>query len=286
MTMQKHTIATASSSMTFVPAKGGSACSLQFLINNHWQELLYCHDNYWDDDYDDLIGGWPFIFPICARIARNQEYGAYLYDGAIYHLPIHGFAPYLAWQVNKVQENSIELQLTDSKGTYKQYPFHFKVILKYTLFENELICEQQYFNCDNKVMPYYAGFHPYFSVADKGNTFLTFNAEKRFRYNKDFTDLIGTQALPKIPVCLADPAINESLYLLTTDKSVQLKFGDQFKLQLQTDFDYLQLYHMPEKPFFCVEPWMAFPNAMNSVYGAKLLAPHSSEAAVSRLKVW
>ena len=49
-------------------------------------------------------------------------------------------------------------------------------------------------------------------------------------------------------------------------------------------FPYVQLYTVEDQPFFCVEPWMGFPNALNTVAGSRWLEPGRSEKGV--LKIW
>jgi galactose mutarotase-like enzyme len=50
-------------------------------------------------------------------------------------------------------------------------------------------------------------------------------------------------------------------------------------------FPYVQLFTETKKPFFCAEPWMAFPNAINAVSGARWLQPGKSDKAILTLSV-
>ena len=50
-------------------------------------------------------------------------------------------------------------------------------------------------------------------------------------------------------------------------------------------FSYVQLYTIPEQPFFCVEPWMSFPNAMNTVSGVRWLQPGQTECGILTLQM-
>ena len=272
-----------SSQMTFVPERGGMATSLVFPgVDGQAQEFLHCHDFVWDETIDDLPGGWPFVFPICARISRDGQPETYLYDGKLYQMKIHGFSWYLPWQVVETgQDNEIILVLTDTEQTREQYPFSFEVRLHYKISTGKLICEQSYKNTGDKPMPFAAGFHPYFKVPmPKDKVMLDYQPTRRFRYNDTLTDLVGEQALFTTPVSIADPAINENLTQVGEDKLLKLNYPDGLSLQMQVTsqedpdlFSYVQLYHIPNKPFFCVEPWMSFPNAMNTVAGMQWLQP-------------
>lgn len=284
-----------STCMRFIPAKGGMAYSLTMNIAGKARELLYCHDNLWDTHYDDLLGGWPFLFPICARIARNGEFGVYLYDGQHYKLPIHGFAPYLPWQVKSHTDHSLCLSLEDNEQTQAMFPFAFRIELDYVVKANQVICLQRYYNRDDKPMPYYAGFHPYLNTTafsdNKQDVMLQYQPIRRLRYNADLTDIIGEQAVFALPKSVSDPAINEQLTLVGENKLVQLSGPEAWKLNLEVQgledeflFPYVQLYTMADKPFFCIEPWMSFPNAMNSMKGVRWLAPGSMEEGI--LNLW
>lgn len=278
-----YTISSAdgSAQMTFVPERGGMATSLIFPgADGQPQEFLHCHDFVWDETIEDLAGGWPFVFPICARIARDGEPETYLYDGQRYHMKIHGFSWYLPWEVTKAErEDELVLTLRSNEETLKQYPFSFEVQLHYKISNNQLTCEQVYKNTGNKPMPFAAGFHPYFKVPmPKDQVMLDYQPVRRFKYNETLTDLVGEQELFATPVSIADPAINENLTQIGENKLLKLNYPDGLSLHMQvisTDrpdlFSYVQLYHMPDKPFFCVEPWMSFPNAMNTVAGMQWL---------------
>lgn len=281
---------------TFVPERGGTLSSIIMLGKSGPRELLYLHDFFWDENIDDLPGGSPFCFPVCARLERQGQRGAYLYDGHIYTLPIHGFAWSEPWQVQQLSAHHIVLQLQDNEKTRQMFPFRFHLQLDYQISSGLLICHQTYTNRDSKPMPYYAGFHPYFLMPPpnqgKEQVMLSYHPIRRLRYNNSFTDIIGEQALFKLPTAITNPEINEQLTMVSAQKNLLLTFPNGDQLQMIAEgvedpnlFPYVQLYTMNEKPFFCMEPWMGFPNAMNSVQGVRWLPPSSSEHGVMKLQL-
>lgn len=284
------------SQMTFVPARGGAASSLILPGKKGPKELLYLHDFFWDETIEDLPGGWPFCFPICARLERQNKRGAYLYDGKIYEMKIHGFSWYEAWSAESIQKDSVTLVLRDNEKTRQQYPFSFEVKLKYQIANGKLTCEQTYRNLSDQPMPYYAGFHPYFLTPPvnqgKETVKLNYEPKRRFVYNKDLTDLVGETHLFKLPTVVTSPEINEQLTQIGKNKTIFLEYPDGDVIQMTAKgvedpdlFPYVQLYTMPEKPFICIEPWMAFPNAMNTVSGVRWLAPGASEQGILTLSL-
>lgn len=281
---------------TIVPERGGYVSSLIMPFQSGPRETLFLYDYARDEIIDNLPGGIPFVFPICARISRDGIEGVYLYDGEQYQLNIHGFSWFEKWDVLSVTENSIELVLKSNSNTLISYPFEFEIILKFIIENGKLECHQIYKNTDKeKAMPYYAGFHPYFLTPKlnegKENMALNFHSTRRLKYNATLTDIVGEQFIIKTPVKITDPEINEQLSILSDDKCVTLTYpnGEAIKINAYgiddfNMFSYLQLYNIPEKPFFCIEHWMGFPNAMNSVDGVRWLKAGESEEGVYQIE--
>ena len=287
-----------------VPELGGWVSSLELPFASGVREILFQHDYAWRPELKDLRGGLPFLFPVCARVSRNNQENIYLYDGKQYELWIHGFSAYEKWAVDQVTDNSIEMVLRDNENTLKRYPFRFEVRLKYEVQPGKLICYQTYQNNEpTRDMPYYAGFHPYFRVSGqcqceahcngncvKEKTVVNFSAVRRLRYNETLTDIVGEQAILPMPSVITNPDINEQLSVLDKNKAATLTFsnGEAINIHITQNpdyFPYLQLYTIPEKPFFCVEHWMGFPNAMNTVSGVRWLKPNAVEMAVYEIRL-
>ena len=302
-----------------MPDRGGWVSSIIFPFASGEREILFQHDYAWDPEIKDLLGGLPFVFPVCARISRSGSEGLYLYDGKQYQLKIHGFSWYEKWTVDNITENSIDIVLRDNKNTLERYPFKFEVRLKYEVLPGKLRCHQIYKNNESiRAMPYYAGFHPYFLISDavtdflcangspsasdretqmhsniiaaKNSVTINFNSIRRLKYNNTLTDIIGEQEILKMPSSITNPEINEQLNILAENKLATLHFpnGDEIKINVTKNpdyFSYLQLYTIPEKPFFCIEHWMSFPNAMNTVSGVRWLKPNEMETSTYEISL-
>lgn len=297
--MKKYTIISENgiTKATIVPERGAFVSSLILPFQSGVRETLFLHDYVCDKEIQDLPGGIPFLFPICARISRDGKEGIYLYDGKQYQLKIHGFSWFEKWDVGNITENSVEVILKDNVNTLKCYPFHFEIKLIFSVFNGKFECHQIYKNNEReKTMPYYAGFHPYFLTPAMGHgkekVILNCHPVRRLTYNDTLTDIIGEQPVFKTPVNITHPEVNEQLCVLGKDKLATLTFpnGDVLKtnargVQDADIFSYLQLYNMPEKPFFCLERWMSFPNALNTVSGVQWLDAGESEEAVFEISI-
>lgn len=280
---------------SFVPEKGGVGSSITMPDRNQERELLFRHLHFWERNNPNLPGGWPFLFPVCARLERHNVVGDYLYDGKIYNLPIHGFAPYLPWEVSAHTTDTLTMKLCATPKTLAMYPFNFCVELTYKAANKIFTCAQRYTNTGEKPLPYYAGFHPYFltpsAINGKEKVRVDFKATRHFKCNEKLTDLVGDQELLALPASIADPKINEQLSLLGENKITTLSYPDGLKINMKAAgvedpnlFNYLQLYTQLEEPFICLEPWMAFPNALNTIQGVRWLKPNQSEHGI--LKLW
>lgn len=274
-----------------VPELGGIVGSLRLPgPGGAPREILYRHPWFWSRDTDELRGGIPPLFPICGRLLRDGVPGRYLANGSPRILPIHGVAFRLPWEVADAgQPDALTLRLTDSPATREAYPYAFKLDLHYAVADSELTCRLAVRNTGNTPLPYYAGFHPYFATppAGEGKEQTLYHAAPRRRrlYNDTLTDLVGDAPAPSFPVSVNDPRINEMLLETGDAGESRLVFPDGFALRQIAEpiLPFRQLYTLPDRPFFCDEPWMAPPGALQHPGAPRLLPPGQSESAAIRL---
>ncbi len=314
MTEIKHILASDGvTRMQFMPDIGGTGVSLIMPGVEGPRELLYMHAGSrlgGRDDRDpgssschpgldpgsriqDLIGGWPFCFPVCARLGRNGVEGAYLHQGQNYQMKIHGVSWYLPWEILQHEESRLVMQLEANDETRAVYPFEFSVTLDYQITPGKLTCQQTYSNNGDDAMPYYAGFHPYFATppvgAGKAEVMIAFESDFRLRYNESMMDIVGRDAALTWPASAADPSINEQLSHVADKNQFILTYpnGDQVRMRCWGEVDdlfpYIQTYTMADKPFVCVEPWMDHPNALNTAGACRWLQPGQSETGFMEL---
>lgn len=274
--------------MSFVPRLGALGTSLIVNVKGKERELLYFPKGWTMETHPKMCGGFPFIFPICGRLSRKDGEARYLYDGQTYEMPIHGFAHRLPWELIECKDDRITMRLRESEFSLKEYPFAFEIILEYEVRENEVICRHSYKNTGDKVLPYYGGFHPYFLMpAAKDKIELNYKPKHQMVYNSNLTDILGTKTPFKTPCLVSTPELNESLAELGDNKNVSLRFpdGSGFVMRVSAEDDpnfcpFVQLYHIPDAPFLCIEPWMGHPNAMNTVGAVRCLAPQAMDEGV------
>src|SRR3989339_1353304 len=217
----------------------------------------------------------------------------------IFEMHIHGFAYQTVWELADIKEDEITMKLNSTAETLQQYPFEFEAALTYKIKPGKLWCRFVCKNLGEKLMPYSFGFHPYFLTPPvhhgKDGVILNFRAIKHYTYNESMTDIIGEAALLKMPSRITNPDIREQLSLLSNDKKITLQFSDDdLTMTGDENFHYAQIYHDWNEPFICVEPWTAYPNAINHIEkpavdnmpGMQLLKPNEEKMCELVLEVF
>lgn len=256
------------------PAQGAICHSLKI----QEQELLYWPEGLEPSAATEICGGLPFIFPVCGRL----QGGSYSLDDQCYSMPIHGFAHAQKWRVIEHTRNVLIVLLVASKETKSLYPFEFGVCLKFQAVRNGLRIEVAIDNQSDVPMPFYGGFHPYYTLP-KGCQFQA-NAIKGLAYNDALDDVLGEVPLLALPISAEDPALNERLFELGQNRTASLNFsnGDVLRQLTEGDlFRYLQVYSPPGEGFICLEPWLGYPNMLNHGNAPVLHPGESFVGAVS-----
>jgi galactose mutarotase-like enzyme len=282
-------------SAEIVPELGAVVASLKLPWQGALREVLYQQPFFWDREVERTRGGLPLLFPVCGRMERDGVVGAYLYDGQMNQMRIHGFGMRIPWVVEAKTQDTLKVTLRDTEATRSEYPFEFRVTLTYKLAAGGLILEQEYENKGAKPMPYFAGFHPYFLTPPAGegkeSAILQLTALSRWKYNEKLTDIVGKTEAPLFPAALGEKALHEGLIEVEDGSEAILRLPDGMAIHMTAKgdgvprmFPFMQLWSMADRPFFCVEPWMGHPNSMNSMGRVRWIPPGGIEKAV--LKVW
>lgn len=136
-----------------VSSKGAE---LQSMKRQDGTELLWQGDaKYWD-------GQSPLLFPFPGKSWDNKL----RIDGAEYTMPKHGFASNMEFEMTQQEGNSITFRLTDTKETYKMYPYHFVLEVTYTIVGSSLNVSWKVTNRNTGMMYFMIGAHPAFNLPD------------------------------------------------------------------------------------------------------------------------
>ncbi len=264
------------SRLEVVPERGGIITSWQV----RGQEILYLDAERFANSELTVRGGIPILFPICGNLLD----GTYSHRGKIYPLKQHGFARNLPWDVSdRITQNQvgITLVLNSNDETRAIYPFDFQLAFTYFLHGNELEIIQHYTNRSPEPMPFSAGFHPYFLASDKQQLQFSIPATQLQNQNDlsvhPFSGRFDMEA-DEIDVVFRD---------LTQQAATVVDLNRKIQLRLEYDnlFSTLVFWTVKEKDYYCLEPWSAARNALNTGESLTWLKPGQSHEAVVRLVV-
>lgn len=247
--------------------KGGE---LQSILGADGTEYLWQGDpKYWSDRALN-------IFPYVARLTG----GCYYLDGKLYHMDIHGIAPYRNFRLVSNTGDRMVLELVSDEDTYRQYPREFAFRVIYALQGSTLEVTYEVENRDERTMYFGLGGHPGFNVPMDGGRFedhrLRFGEAcqpKRICFSQDcfVTGERRTYPLEEgryLP--LRHDLFDEDAIVLTdVNHSVTLESTVSTHAVTVTypQMDYLGLWHWPrtDAPYLCIEPWCSLPAREDSV---------------------
>jgi galactose mutarotase-like enzyme len=216
-------------------------------------------------------GGIPILFPICGNLPDNT----YTYQGQSYTLKQHGFARDLPWQVTDQVTNdlvSLTLVLKSNDQTRRVYPFDFQLAFTYQLKGNTLEIHQRYTNYSTEAMPFSTGLHPYFSTSDKTQLELAIpSSEYLDQITQDVHAFNGTFDWNLDEIDVAFRQVRDTSASVT-DKERQLKLT----LSYSDLYSTLVFWTVKGKDYYCLEPWSAPRNALNTGEHLTELAPGAS----------
>ena len=293
-----------------LPAAGGEIASFQARLGGKWREILYRALDYRSAPPDGWDGRAPLLWPAVGRsftdeqIAKWKRTGEkptpcrYSLGGKSYNIPSHGFARNLPWELGAFGHGAdsawVICSLTTSAATRKMYPFDFALSVRYTLARGSITLRYEATAGDNpRPMPFAIGNHISFRMPFTGKGRFEDCSLRtpacRMLLQNEFRLLSGRSARVNLarptPLSrsefldavlggylrngawleLADPA-SLTLRVSHEEKSPGGKF---FARERDLSFVF---WGTPLYRYFCPEPWIGLPNALNTGRGVGLPA--------------
>lgn len=215
----------------------------------------------------------PVLFPIVGSVKDDT----FIYEGATYHLPRHGFARERVFAVENQTEDSATFLLKSDEASLKVFPFPFELRLHYTVDGNQLHVKYEVTNKSDTEMLFSVGGHPAFKVPLVGGTsyedyYLEFNTTEDFmrwpltkeglieatpeKFPTDDNRIALTKELFYQDALVFKHLQSDSVTLKSDKTSHQLKFD--FK-----DFPFLGIWAAKNADFVCIEPWCGIADSAN-----------------------
>ncbi len=201
----------------------------------------------------------PVLFPIVGRLKNDT----YIFKGENYNLPRHGFAREMEFAFEQRSESQVVFELNETDETKIKYPFDFKLLMAYTLMDNELVIEYFVRNQTDEVLPFSIGAHPAFTITEDFNSYsLKFNKDNVFETNhlenESFNGKITLVEMDNSELKLSYTLFEKDALVFKHLKSneVILKQNEKNILKVSYDnFPYLGIWTKQNAPFLCIEPW-------------------------------
>lgn len=264
------------SRLEIVPERGGLATRWQL----EQQEIFYFDADRFTQPDLSVRGGIPILFPICGNLPDNH----YSLAGQTYSLKQHGFARDLPWQVISQDVGdaaSLTLGLSSQDVTLAQYPFEFKLAFTFRLHGHILDLEQRFTNLSDQPMPFSTGLHPYFSVDDKAQLEFEFPATE---YRNHITGAMETFSGG---FDFGQPEIDLAFQNLTARAATVTDHQLRRRLTLSWSGEYgkLVFWTVQGKDYYCLEPWTANRNALNTGEDLLWIEPGQTTETTVRMAV-
>lgn len=213
----------------------------------------------WQGDEKIWSGQSPILFPIVGRLIDDKYY----LDGVEYEMPKHGFARKLKWDFLENSGTSMKFILSDSEETFRIYPYHFDLVVTFSVDGKSLTVSHDIINKNDGVMLFSLGAHPAFNckIGDK----LTFSDKETLSTVK--IDLVNSLRLPdtvpvlndETDVIITADVFNEDALIFSGVKSeyITLRSDDHDRTVKFTlgGAPWLGIWAKPGAPYVCIEPW-------------------------------
>lgn len=228
----------------------------------------------WQGDPSFWAKRSPVLFPIVGTLKGNE----YTFSGKSYTLGRHGFARDMEFQVYQHGDTSVSFRLDSNERTNEKYPFAFRFVVNYTLYENELAVEYVVGNKGDGDMFFSVGAHPAFRVPQV----------KDLAYEDYYLEFSEVEDAPRWPISNDGLIENNPVELLKNtarlDLSKELFAQDALvfknirskRISLRSEksphgldfflqgFPYLGLWAAPKADFVCIEPWCGIADGVDS----------------------
>ncbi|TMM30585.1 aldose 1-epimerase [Polaribacter aestuariivivens] len=220
------------------------------------------------------------LFPFAGR----TEDGKYIFQNKEYQLlcndkennnALHGLVYdkkfTLVEQAEKNNAISVIIHFEEIEKA-KGFPFLYQITLEYTLSNDSLQLKMSVKNNDTNTFPFFLGWHPYFETSNIKHTSVSFQANKKIKYNNrlvptDFLDVNITK-----PIMFKEQQFDDCFFL--TNNTIDFETPD-YKISLESDAKnaYLQMYTPPHRKSVALEPQTGISNSLNNKIGLQNLEP-------------
>lgn len=295
-----------------IPAAGAEIASLRVKLGGRWREILYRALAYSEAPPDGWDGRAPLLWPAVGRtntpeqIARAKATGRaprsfrYHYQGRTWPMQMHGFVRRREWELVgcgvKGGRAFATCALRSSDKTRKMYPFDFGLTVTHTLGGGRIVSRYEVAADDANTapMPFTIGNHIGFTLPfGKRGSFdeCTIRTPSKRQLVLNEMAVLSRKSVKKDlskPVPMSSGIWADTFLGGYTRRTAWAELADPHSITLrisqaerpvagrllagEKDIHFV-FWGSPDLGYFCPEPWIGKPNALNTGRGAVELAP-------------
>lgn len=225
----------------------------------------------WEGNPDVWAGSAPLMFPVCGGLKDDK----YILNGKEYTLGKHGYARKKLFEVESVTDNSAVFLHKSNDETKKAFPFDYELRVIYTLSGKTLKVDYSVKNLSDDTMYFNIGSHEgYYTPEGIEDYDVIFPQNETLDSYVLYGNILSNQKLPIIkdqnilPLYDKYFTIDAVVFKDLKSKSAMLrnrKTGKALRIDFPDD-NYFVLWHVPNAPYICLEPWNGIHDIVGSSY--------------------
>lgn len=236
------------------------------------KSLVFGETEYiWEGRSEVWAGSCPLLFPICSGLKEDK----YTFNGKEYTLQKHGYARFKTFEVESMTDSSVVFLHKSDIDTKQSFPFDYELRVIYTLAEKTLKIDYAVKNLTDGTMYFSIGSHEgYYTPEGIEDYDVIFPQNETLNAYVLYGNLLSNQQLPIIKDSNVLPlydkyfTIDALVFKDLKSKSATLrnrKTGKAVRVDFPDD-KYFLLWHKPNSPYICLEPWSGISDIVGSSY--------------------
>ncbi len=225
----------------------------------------------WEGRSEVWSGSAPILFPICGGLKDDK----YTYKGKEYTLKKHGYARFATFEIEDKTDSSVVFLHKSDEETRKSFPFDYELRVTYTLVDKTVKVGYSVKNLTGGNMYFSIGSHEaYYTPEGIEDYDVVFPQNETLNAYVIYGNLLSNQELPIIKDSNVLPlydkyfTVDALVFKDLKSRTATLRNRKTGKA-VQVDFpnaDYFLLWHKPNSPYMCLEPWSGIPDIVGSSY--------------------
>lgn len=229
------------------------------------REYIWCgRDEVWAESS-------PLLFPICGGLKDDK----YTFKGKEYTMPKHGYGRKTLFEVESATDTEAVFLHKSNDETKKCFPFDYELRIIYSIDGYALKTEYKVDNKSGETMYFSIGSHEgYYTPEGIEDYDVVFPQNETLSSYVLYGNLLSDQKLPIIKDTNILPlydkyfTIDALVFKDLKSRSAILRNRKTGKA-VKVDFDYAPyflLWHKPNAPYICLEPWDGVQDIVGSDY--------------------